>query len=194
VVRDRVEFVWRAFQRGLPSLWWVIGLIALLLGGSVLAYVAFALDSPAVAAAILGAGVLLAVAEGAFQLHQSAEDKRAGAEQRLKDFEEGAPQLSFGKVDIPRNSQVLRAPDSAGQLRRVPARGRVIRVPVTNAQGAGEARKFMRACVSSLEAPGPTTLSSRPHLPRVNGSGKAVPRLRSISRGTAARASSTWLW
>ena len=52
---------------------------------------------------------------------------------------ERTPQLSFGRPEIPRTSQAIRVYDPQGDLRPL-YQGRVIRVPVSNALGAGEAR------------------------------------------------------
>lgn len=77
----RGSFLWAAFRAGLPSLWWVVGVAALLLGGSVLAYIAFALDRPQLAGLVLGAAVVLAVIEGGYRLWFVAETDRAEYEE-----------------------------------------------------------------------------------------------------------------
>jgi hypothetical protein len=62
------------------------------------------------------------------------------AVQRLERAQRPPAQLSFGRPEIPSTSQVIKVSDRQGQL--WPTRpGRVIRVPVINAQGAGEAKQ-----------------------------------------------------
>ena len=118
-------------------MWWVIGLAALLLGTSVLAYVVLFLDRPILAGIILGAGLLLTLGEGAFRLHDAAEKGYLDATHELAAYADQQPKLSFGRAEIPRQSQRLPLPQEVLTQRR----GRIIRVPVTNAQGAGEARQ-----------------------------------------------------
>jgi hypothetical protein len=73
-------------------------------------------------------------------------------------------ELSFGRPEIPKTSQVMRVYDRQGQLWPLGRLGRVIRVPVVNAPGAGEARqvharlRFMDAGgrFDSAFMPGPT--------------------------------------
>jgi hypothetical protein len=72
------------------------------------------------------------------------------------------PQLLFGTPEIPKTSQVIRVYNSEGELRPL-YQGRVIRVPVANARGAGEAKqvharvRFTDVSGRSLDRlPGPT--------------------------------------
>lgn len=136
----RAQFWWRAFAEGLPALWWVIGLIALVIGGSALAYVALALHKPVLAATLFAAGVLLAMAEGAYRLHEAAVAQKAAGDEQLAAYAEQRPALSFGKAMLPAHSQRIVVSDRGGELFER-SFGRVIRVPVTNAQGAGEAKQ-----------------------------------------------------
>ena len=72
-IKSRARFVRRAVAEGLPTLWWVIGLAALLIGGSVLAFVALALHRPQLALIVAVAALVLTFAEGAYRLR----DQRA---------------------------------------------------------------------------------------------------------------------
>jgi hypothetical protein len=63
-----------------------------------------------------------------------------GAEVReLERARNPAARLSFGRPEIPRTSQEIRVYGPDGKLWPLGRRGRVIRVPVVNAPGAGEA-------------------------------------------------------
>jgi len=89
---------------------------------------------------LLGVSALVVFAMTAPSRHLAAVAQRLGTvERELEAFQEQAPQLSFGRAEIPRHSQAIHVLDPSGDRMRI-ANGRVIRVPVTNAQGAGEAR------------------------------------------------------
>lgn len=136
--------LWRAFIRGLPSLWRTVSVVVVLVGGSLVAAIGFAVDLPLWLGALLALLVLfLITGEGAYRLHQSVEAQRRNTENSLeavKDtLEESSPQLTFGRAEIPQHSVSydLRMGDSEPFQER----GRLIRVPVSNAQGASEARQ-----------------------------------------------------
>lgn len=137
-ITQRLEFVNRAFKRGLPSLWWLVGIVALVAGGSLVAYLAFAVSRPAVAIVAIVAIVGLVFADGAFRLHQDSSKKLESAEAELNAMIECPPSLSFGRAEIPKKSTVYRLPFGDGD--DILESGRVIRVPVSNAHGADEAK------------------------------------------------------
>jgi hypothetical protein len=101
---------------------------------------------PLLAVAVLAvAGFLRSLVLAPVRSFRELETERVGAETQLRRFEEGAPRLSFGRAVIPERSESLYrlALDEQGRRRlHNPAlKGRVIRVPVTNQQGAEEARR-----------------------------------------------------
>ncbi len=140
----------------------MVGLVALIVGGSVLAYVALALHRPLLAGGVFVAAVLLAMAEGAYRLHSRAVARHDVAERQLEEYAERKPELSFGEAVLPKASQAIHLPGGQPGQPGWTARGRVIRVPVTNAFGAGEARqvharlRFDRTPGGSTYLPDPT--------------------------------------
>lgn len=140
-------FLWRAVNRGLPSLWRTVSVVVVLVGGSLVAAIGFAVDLPLWLGALLVLLVLfLITGEGAYRLHQSdrtqlrdAEAKVEALEAEKVELEENSPRLAFGRAEIPQHSVVYDL--HMGDSEPFQERGRVIRVPVMNAQGAGEARQ-----------------------------------------------------
>lgn len=142
MLRERVRFLWRAFRRGLPSLLSALGAASVIVGGSLLAALTLALDRPVIAALIVAVVAVLTFGEGAYRLHRAANaalEKRTG---ELRRFEAGTPQLSFDRAVIPERSEPIHVflPEMGGQPKSI-GPGRVIRVPVVNAHGAGEAKE-----------------------------------------------------
>jgi hypothetical protein len=78
-VGARWQFWWASLKEGSPSLYWVVGVIALITGAAFLAFVAFALNQPAVAGLILIIGLLLALAEGSYRIWFRTEEGRQEA-------------------------------------------------------------------------------------------------------------------
>jgi hypothetical protein len=105
-------------------------------GGAITGGLVGLLASFALAALAFVRNLLIA----AWTLHVRALKAREDAEVSLASYEEGAPQLSFGRAEIPETFQLIRVPREGGGP-SVNLSGRIIRVPVTNAQGAGEAAR-----------------------------------------------------
>jgi hypothetical protein len=76
-----------------------------------------------------------------FETALSAEDHEGLSVERIRASREEVPvpQLSFGRPDLPQHTQPIYLTGADGKQHKI-ANGRVIRVPVTNAQGAGEAK------------------------------------------------------
>ncbi|HEX8086557.1 MAG TPA: hypothetical protein VF529_19880 [Solirubrobacteraceae bacterium] len=101
----------------------------------------------AAAGFLVGAAVLWAAAIAVFtararssQFELARSDLEA-ARLDVARLQERAPRLSFGRAQIPSHSQAIHLPDDEGRPIRWPRNGRVVRVPVTNAHGAGLARQ-----------------------------------------------------
>lgn len=137
--RLRFAFLYRALKRGAPSLWWMLGIVALVAGGSVIAYLALAISRPALALIGFLAIASLVFADGAFRLQRNVEEDLKAAEAELKSISESAPIISFGRAEIPKHSTIYNFPIGNGE--ELAEHGRVIRVPVSNAQGAPEAKQ-----------------------------------------------------
>jgi hypothetical protein len=75
-VVDRLRFDGRALVKGWPLAWALVTVLALVFGVGILATIAFALREPILALAILLAGLLLTLAEGAYRLHKRLADAR----------------------------------------------------------------------------------------------------------------------
>lgn len=139
-LRERLRFVWSALKAGVPLLWSAVGLVMLLIGGSLLAAVLFALDTPLLAGLIVGIALLATLTEGAFRLRQRALAEVEQQGEQLEAFQLRAPRLSYGEAILPARSQPIHVflPEMGGQPKSV-GTGRVIRIPVSNERGAGEA-------------------------------------------------------
>lgn len=137
--RQRLDFFFRALKRGAPSLWWLTGITALVAGGSVFAYLTLAVSQPILAFIALLTIIGVVFADGAFLLQRESECKLKDVRVDLKAVSEGAPALCFGRAEIPKESTVYRLPFGNGE--DFLESGRVIRVPVSNAQGAKEAKQ-----------------------------------------------------
>ena len=76
-----------------------------------------------------------------FETALSAEDHEGLRVDRIRASREEVqvPQLSFGRPDLLQHTQPIYLTGADGKQHKI-ANGRVIRVPVTNAQGAGEAK------------------------------------------------------
>jgi hypothetical protein len=138
-IKDRLAFCYIAAKRGAPSLWWLLGILALVLGGSVLAYLTLAVSRPAVAFLAMLVLIGLMVGDGAFRLQRESERARTQLQSQLDSISRDVPKLSFGVPEIPKASTVYSLPLGNGEC--FPEVGRVIRVPVINAQGAAEAKQ-----------------------------------------------------
>ena len=117
-----------------------VGLVFLVVGGSVVGVVGAALHEPLGAVAALVSVVFVTAMVGAFRLHSEQEDRTQRLAEQVRALEEKPPQLSFGKPVIPRQSQPIPVHSTSG-AQFPPWAGRVIRVPVINEQGAGGARR-----------------------------------------------------
>jgi hypothetical protein len=138
-IKDRLSFLYLAARRGAPSLWWALGIVALVAGGSVVAYLALAISRPALAAIALVILIALVIGDGAFRLQRESSQSQARLEDQLASIHSDVPHLSFGVPEIPKASTVFSLPLGNGDsFQEV---GRVIRVPIINAQGAAEARQ-----------------------------------------------------
>lgn len=138
-ITQRLVFAYSAFKRGFPSLLGVLSIVALIAGGSVVAYLALAVSQPILAFVAVALTVGLVFADGAFRLHRDSEKELEVAKVELKAITESPPSLSFGRAEIPKESTIYRFPFGNGEDLLVS--GRVIRVPVSNAQGAEEAKQ-----------------------------------------------------
>jgi hypothetical protein len=105
-------------------------------------------DRDAATSLLAGVAGSLALAAGCFlvnliraplKLHQAADRRATAAEAKVQAYEAKAPKLSFGRAEIPERSQRLDLLDKRG--RPFTLTGRVIRVPVMNAQSAGDAHR-----------------------------------------------------
>jgi hypothetical protein len=139
----RARFVWAAMASGLPRLWSAVGLASLAVGGSGLAALAFLLDRPVAAAVIIATILVLTFGEGAYRLHRATALTLEERTAELRAFADEAPRLTFSRPVIPPESQPIHVflPEIGGQPRAVGC-GRVIRVPVINAHGAGTATRL----------------------------------------------------
>lgn len=153
----RIRFLSRAFRRGLPWLWSIIGLAVLVVGGSLLGYLALARERPYLALAILAAALALAVLEGAFRIHREDKRRTESAQRDLERFEQERPQLSFGRPEIPTRSRPYQLRIGSGSARQL--FGRIIRVPVMNAPGSAPALGLHAQLISY---PTTATGASRP--------------------------------
>jgi hypothetical protein len=133
----RVRYIWRSFREGWASLWTALEVIGLLVGGSVLAYLALALEEPLLAAGLLLLAVVGTIGEGAFRLNRISDQQLAEAREALTRLEEDAPRLTFGRAVIPPKSQPYKL--SWGDGESFLEHGRVIRVPIQNGAGAENA-------------------------------------------------------
>jgi hypothetical protein len=121
-------------------------------GGYIVGSVVFDVDTPADIgiAAICGliVGLLLVrllawlyfLARARSPQLEAARVHIEAADKRLADLTASVPNLSFGQAILPRASQLIELP--TGGDRMMSLIGRVIRVPVTNALGAGDAEKL----------------------------------------------------
>jgi hypothetical protein len=119
-----------------------------------LAYTAFALDQPVLAGLLLVVALSLTLWEGAFRLYGEAAHAREDAEDELAAYADRAPKLSFARAHLPRDSQEIVVTGMDGNP-FVHSFGKVIRVPVTNAQGAGTAHQVharLRFCTGTGSA------------------------------------------
>lgn len=73
-VAQRWRYWWLAVRAGLPQLWRLLGVVLLVAGGSLLAFLAFALGEPISAALILVLALLVTLAEGTYRLSVTALD------------------------------------------------------------------------------------------------------------------------
>jgi hypothetical protein len=71
-LRSRLFFYRQAFVEGLPALWWAIGVLSVLLGGSVLAVLLFGVQQPLWFALIGVVVVAVVLIEGSFRLWRKA--------------------------------------------------------------------------------------------------------------------------
>jgi hypothetical protein len=133
----RTHYTFRAFQKGLSPLWSAVQFIALVVGGSAVAYLAVALDKPLFAIVLFLLGALITAGEGAFRLNKASEAELAKADETILEVQEGAPRLSFGRAVIPQSSQPYELQWGDGET--FIEQGRVIRVPVQNEPGSGPA-------------------------------------------------------
>ena len=92
------------------------------------------------AAGLLFAALALTLGEGAYRLHNAEAKSREGAEAELGAFAERKPDLTFGRPEIPGHSERLPGLPEPWALLADPITGRIIRIPVANARGAGEAK------------------------------------------------------
>jgi hypothetical protein len=142
MVKAREELVYLARVMAAGGHWLLsaVGLVFLVVGGSVVGVVGAALHEPLGAVAALVSLVFVTAMVGAFRLHNEEDDRTRRLAARVRALEKKPPQLSFGKPVIQRQSQPMPIhPTSGSQF--PPWAGRVIRVPVINGQGAGEARR-----------------------------------------------------
>jgi hypothetical protein len=121
-------------------LWSAVGLVTLLIGGSLVAALVFASDKPMVAALIVALALVVTFVEGAFRQRQRNVTEVEQHREQLEAFQLRAPRLSFGDAILPERSQPIHVflPEMGGQPKRA-GTGRIIRVPVSNERGAGEA-------------------------------------------------------
>lgn len=122
----------------MTSIWPALELIALLLGGSALAYIVFALDKPLLAIVILVLAISATAGEGAFRLKRTSDQRLAHVESELHRITERVPLLTFGRAVIPSKSRPYELRWGDGESFLEP--GRVIQIPVQNASGAEEAK------------------------------------------------------
>src|SRR6187397_180065 len=79
----RMHYTFRAFQKGLSPLWSAVQFIALVVGGSAVAYLAVALDKPLFAIVLFLLGALITAGEGAFRLNKASEAELAKADETI---------------------------------------------------------------------------------------------------------------
>jgi hypothetical protein len=139
--RGRLHFLAQAFREGLPPAWTLLNVVVVLVGGSVVGLVAVGLGEPLVVVIAVALAVVMTFAEGAYRLERNALDLRAQDQRRLEAATQTAPALSFGRPILPTSSQpiAVNLPEMGGQPKNV-GTGRIVRVPVINAQAAGVAR------------------------------------------------------
>jgi hypothetical protein len=135
----RLIFARRAFRRGLPSLRWLVGVFALVAGGSLIAYFTLAVSQPILACIAILVVIGLVFADGAFRLNRELSEEVATTKTEVDAVINHQPVLSFGRVEIPKASMIYQF--SLGNGEDIGISGRVIRVPISNAHGAEEARK-----------------------------------------------------
>jgi hypothetical protein len=136
--RERFAYMMRVVANGRRWLVSAVGFIFLVIGGSVVGVAGAALHDATAAVAGGIILILVTVVVGAFRVHIEDQDRTKDLTEKVRALEETPPELSFGKAVIPRQSQpILVQSTSSGQFR--PRTGRVIRVPVINAQRAGAA-------------------------------------------------------
>ena len=142
----------RADTDGLKS--WRTDLVGAVVGAAILIAIGAVFGWPDKALAVLlglaafavGLGVAVVAEYGVNLLLAGGRNTRDELEkaqnelQRLHANQQAPPQLSFGKAIIPKQSQLITLPTIPGPPVEL-ARGRVIRVPVLNARGAGEAKQ-----------------------------------------------------
>jgi hypothetical protein len=97
-IRLRADYWWRALRRGWPHVWRVAGVLALLVGGSVLALVVLVAGEPMLGALIFLLVVLLTLAEGTYRLSQEAPRTDEGISvKQLQDFAEAVRAGAFDR-------------------------------------------------------------------------------------------------
>lgn len=140
--RERAAFVAAAFRHGFPFLRSLVGLVSLVAGTTALALLAFIAEEPVLAAVIVAAMLALTFGEGSFRLRRGVAKELAVRDAQLEAYGAGAPSLSFGRAVLPTGSQPIGVdnPDLGG-ITQDTGRGRIIRVPVINARGAGVAKQ-----------------------------------------------------
>lgn len=133
-LRQRVSFFVSGLRLGLPLLGRAVGLVFLVVGGTLAAVSVLAFHQWRTAVLVLALVVMLTFAEGAFRLHRSQAAN-------LDALEPTTPRLSFGSAVIPPSSSpiAVSAPELPGVVQNIGS-GRIIRVPVINAAGAGGAK------------------------------------------------------
>lgn len=140
MAREGLAYLARVTAAGGHWLVSAVGLVFLVVGGSVVGVVGAALHQPLGAVAALVSVMLVTAMVGAFRLHSEEEERTQRLAARVRVLEENPPQLSFGKPVIPRQSQLIPVHPTSG-AEFPPSAGRVIRVPVINERGTGEARR-----------------------------------------------------
>jgi hypothetical protein len=165
--RELLAYLGRVTAVGGRWLYSAVGFVFLVVGGSLAAVTGAALHEPLGAAALLILVILVTGAVGAFRVHGEEENRTKLLTAQLRALEEKPPRLSFGKPVVPRHSQPIPI-ESTSSVGSPSWRGRVIRVPVINAQGAGEANR-VHARLSFLPGEHDARLA-----PRYPGSGRVV--------------------
>jgi hypothetical protein len=109
---------------------------SLAVGITGLALLGFVAKKPELGLLVLGSAVLLVSQHAAWRLWKQQAEELAAAKAELAAADDRAPSLSFGLPKLERYPRQLRF----GAMLTASRRGRIIRVPVINAQGAGEAK------------------------------------------------------